>query len=204
MAILVDQPLWTFRDEKWSHLVSDSNYDELHHFANRLGIRRIGFQGDHYDLPERLLASAMAQGAQQVDSRDLVRRLREANLRKSPKHQAWTPLARLGQTSVEHASQQVLDALRSDSSDGRDLALIVEGIWDKFAGAARRFEQVFALSTTTQIAVAFDTATHLADLGDLLHLTTLTGAADRSGRAEVWVTPTDLHTAVDVLLTRSA
>ena len=38
MALLIDKPLWQFRGEKWSHLVSDESYDELHGFAKKLGI----------------------------------------------------------------------------------------------------------------------------------------------------------------------
>ena len=33
MAILIDKPLWWHRGERWSHLVSDVSYDELHAFV---------------------------------------------------------------------------------------------------------------------------------------------------------------------------
>lgn len=81
MTILVDRARWLWRGERWSHLVSDHDLDELHDFATRLGVRRLAFQGDHYDLPQRRLDHAIDLGAQLVDSRDLVRRLREAGLR---------------------------------------------------------------------------------------------------------------------------
>lgn len=84
MAILIDKPIWPFRGEKWSHLVSDVSYDELHDFAQKLGIPRRAFQGDHYDLPERWWDDAVALGAEPTDPRDLVRRLRAAGLRLSP------------------------------------------------------------------------------------------------------------------------
>lgn len=80
--ILIDPPLWRWRGQRWSHLVSDSDYDELHVFAARLGLQRSWFQGDHYDLPDRLWDEAVALGAHQVSSRDLVRRLRAAGLRR--------------------------------------------------------------------------------------------------------------------------
>lgn len=86
MAILIDKPLWWFRGERWSHLVSDVSYDELHTFAEGLGIPRRVFQGDHYDLPERYWQQAVDAGAEPTDSRVLVRRLREAGLRQRKKH----------------------------------------------------------------------------------------------------------------------
>ena len=52
MAVLIDEPIWWFKGRRWSHLVSDVSYDELHAFAERAGIPRRGFQGDHYDVPE--------------------------------------------------------------------------------------------------------------------------------------------------------
>lgn len=84
MAILIDQARWWHRDEKWCHLVSDTSYDELHEFAQGVGIPRRGFQGDHYDVPERYRQVMIDAGAIEVDSRDLVRRLRRAGLRLSP------------------------------------------------------------------------------------------------------------------------
>lgn len=84
MAILIDQARWWHRDEKWCHLVSDTSYQELHEFAQAVGIPRRGFQGDHYDIPERYRQAMIDAGAVEVDSRDLVRRLRRAGLRLSP------------------------------------------------------------------------------------------------------------------------
>lgn len=80
--IVVDRPVWRWRGRRWSHLASDTGYDELHDFAAQLGLRREWFQGDHYDLPEHLWDHAVALGATPVDSRDLVRRLRDAGLRR--------------------------------------------------------------------------------------------------------------------------
>ncbi len=84
MAILIDKPLWWFRGERWSHLVSDVSYDELHAFVEQLGVPRRAFQGDHYDIPERYWQACVDLGAEPTDSRVLVRRLRDAGLRKRP------------------------------------------------------------------------------------------------------------------------
>jgi hypothetical protein len=83
-VILVDDPLWLWRGRRWCHLVSDESADELHAFAGQLGIPRHVFQGDHYDLPEDHRASAVELGATEVGSRELVRRLRAAGLRRPP------------------------------------------------------------------------------------------------------------------------
>lgn len=81
MTILVDQAIWLWRGRRWAHLVSDASYEELHIFAGRLGIPRHGFQGDHYDIPDYLHPTAIAEGAVLVDCRILARRLRAAGLR---------------------------------------------------------------------------------------------------------------------------
>ena len=86
MAILVDTPIWPFRGRLWCHLVSDTSYDELHVLAEALGIPRRGFQGDHYDLPEEMLAAAIALGAQPVSGRELITRLRASGLRRPHRH----------------------------------------------------------------------------------------------------------------------
>ena len=85
MTILIDKPLWHFKGEKFSHLVSDSSFEELHNFAIKLGIPERAFHGDHYDIPERFWQSAIDLGATETDSRDLVRRLRKAGLRRAYK-----------------------------------------------------------------------------------------------------------------------
>ena len=83
-VILVDDALWSWRGRQWCHLVSDESHDELHAFAAGLGIPRQVFQGDHYDLPEDHRARAVKLGATEVGSRELVRRLRAAGLRRRP------------------------------------------------------------------------------------------------------------------------
>lgn len=84
MTILMDEARWWFRGRKWCHLVSDESLDELHAFADANGIPRRGFQGDHYDVPEEYRDRLAAAGAEVVESRELVRRLRHAGLRLTP------------------------------------------------------------------------------------------------------------------------
>jgi hypothetical protein len=84
MAILIDEARWWHRGRRWCHLVSDVSLDELHAFAGANSIPRRGFQGDHYDIPEELRPDLIAAGAQVVESRELLRRLRGAGLRLTP------------------------------------------------------------------------------------------------------------------------
>ena len=82
MAVLVDDAIWPFRDRRWAHLVSDASFDELHAFAERLGLPPRAFHRDHYDVPAELRDDAIALGAQPVSSREIVRRLQAAGLRR--------------------------------------------------------------------------------------------------------------------------
>lgn len=84
MAILIDPPRWWLHDRCWSHLASDISLGELHDFAERVGIPRRGFHGDHYDVPEEYRDELLAAGAIPVESRELLRRLRAAGLRLTP------------------------------------------------------------------------------------------------------------------------
>jgi Protein of unknown function (DUF4031) len=80
--ILIDPPLVPSRGRLWSHLASDTSYDELHAFARGLGIPERGFDRDHYDVPEEWYDGALAAGAVPVTSRELIVRLRGAGLRR--------------------------------------------------------------------------------------------------------------------------
>jgi hypothetical protein len=83
VALLIDDPVWPWRGRRWSHLVSDVSYDELHAFVQgELGIPRRAFQGDHYDVPEELHDIAIAAGAEAVGGRELLSRLMAAGLRR--------------------------------------------------------------------------------------------------------------------------
>ncbi|ETK36360.1 DUF4031 domain-containing protein [Microbispora sp. ATCC PTA-5024] len=83
MAVLIDRPNWPGpRGLLWSHLVSDGSYEELHAFARVLGVPVRAFDRDHYDVPETVYDRALALGAEAVSSGELVRRLRDAGLRR--------------------------------------------------------------------------------------------------------------------------
>ncbi len=83
MTVLVDPAVWPWRGRVWAHLVSDRSYEELHEFADRLGVPRRAFQGDHYDIPAELREQALALGAEAVPARVLLARLQAAGLRRS-------------------------------------------------------------------------------------------------------------------------
>ncbi|MCU1352154.1 MAG: hypothetical protein JWM05_1363 [Acidimicrobiales bacterium] len=82
--ILVDQPIWSARGRRWAHMVSDADVEELHAFAARVGLPPRAFHLDHYDLPAQWWDRAVELGAHPVDPRELVRRLRDAGLRRRP------------------------------------------------------------------------------------------------------------------------
>lgn len=81
MVILIDPPAWPAHGTLWSHLISDSDYDELHEFAGRLRVPRRGFDLDHYDVPASKYELALTLGAQAVSAKEVVHRLRNAGLR---------------------------------------------------------------------------------------------------------------------------
>ena len=66
MAVYVDDAVTLWRGHRWAHLMADS-LDELHAFAQRLGVPRGKFQdktsGAHYDVPAPLREAAIGLGA---------------------------------------------------------------------------------------------------------------------------------------------
>ena len=82
MTLLIDPPNAAGHGRLWSHLASDASYDELHVFAAALGIPRRGFDRDHYDIPAERYDSVVAAGVTPVSSRELIRRLTAAGLRR--------------------------------------------------------------------------------------------------------------------------
>ena len=86
MAILVDPATWPARDRLWCHLVSDVSFDELHSFAARVGMPERAFHRDHYDVPAERRDEVVEAGALPVTSRELVRRITAAGLRRRKQH----------------------------------------------------------------------------------------------------------------------
>jgi hypothetical protein len=81
-VILIDPPIWPAHGRLWSHLVSDVSFDELHAFAKASSVPPRGFDRDHYDVPDHMYAALVAAGAVPVSTRELVRRLTVAGLRR--------------------------------------------------------------------------------------------------------------------------
>jgi predicted kinase len=79
MAILVDElreyPGVELPFTVWCHMATDGTFEELHEFAARLGLRRAWFQRDHYDLPAHGRTAAVALGAEEVATSELLRRM---------------------------------------------------------------------------------------------------------------------------------
>jgi len=83
MAILIDSfyngargPI-RYWHRRCGHLVSDSSIEELHEFAENLGLRREWFQQKnipHYDLTGFVYDLAIERGAILVSSREIVKR----------------------------------------------------------------------------------------------------------------------------------
>lgn len=82
MTLYVDPPTWPGHGQLWSHLVSDTSFEELHDFAAGIGLPRRAFDRDHYDVVADRLETVRAAGAQLVSSRELVAVLHRAGLRR--------------------------------------------------------------------------------------------------------------------------
>ena len=80
--ILIDPPSVPRWGRMWSHLASDTCYEEVHAFAAAHGVPERGWDRDHYDVPAELHDTLVAAGAWPVSSRELVTRLRGAGLRR--------------------------------------------------------------------------------------------------------------------------
>ncbi|CAN5297774.1 hypothetical protein BH24ACT9_BH24ACT9_12150 [soil metagenome] len=88
VAILVDAPVWPYRDRRWAHLVSDVSFAELHVFAQQMHLPERAFHRDHYDLPAERHTEAIELGAAPVSGRELLAALRRAGLRRPPLRRA--------------------------------------------------------------------------------------------------------------------
>jgi muramoyltetrapeptide carboxypeptidase len=82
VTLLIDPPNAEGHGRLWSHLASDTSFEELHDFARSLGIPERGFDRDHYDVPAEWYDDVVAAGAEPVSSRELIARLHAAGLRR--------------------------------------------------------------------------------------------------------------------------
>nr|WP_202433392.1 MULTISPECIES: DUF4031 domain-containing protein [unclassified Streptomyces] len=82
VTVYIDPPTWPGHGRLWSHLVSDVSFEELHAFAAAIGCPPRAFERDHYDVPEAHYADAVRAGALEVGSKEIVRRLTDAGLRR--------------------------------------------------------------------------------------------------------------------------
>ena len=82
MSVLIDPPAWYGHGRQWSHLASDTSYEELHAFAARIGLPPRAFERDHYDVVAERYDAALAAGARPATSREIVQRLQAAGLRR--------------------------------------------------------------------------------------------------------------------------
>ena len=76
--VYVDSSRWRLGRMHMCHMIADT-VDELHDMADRLGMKRERFQGDHYDICKSNRVRAITMGAIEVNSRIIVqirRRLR--------------------------------------------------------------------------------------------------------------------------------
>ena len=95
MTVYIDPPTWPGHGRVWSHLISDVSYDELHAFAEELGAPRRAFErdlpqsrlrstgGTPIDIPSHRYRDAVRAGAAEVSSREVVRLLYGAGLRRA-------------------------------------------------------------------------------------------------------------------------
>jgi len=87
MAVYVDDAIWDWRGCKWCHLLADDT-DELHRFANRLGLHRTSYQGPpktsapHYDLTAYERRRAIALGATVCDRAGIVAVARQVRVKR--------------------------------------------------------------------------------------------------------------------------
>jgi 8-oxo-dGTP pyrophosphatase MutT (NUDIX family) len=114
MAIWIDPPSWPAHGRLWSHLVSDTSYDELHAFALSAGLPARGFDGDHFDVPQEMYDVLVSRGARPIEGRELARLLRASGLR-FQKRKGERPLAAyrnvLPHVEAEHTLHLVASSL---------------------------------------------------------------------------------------------
>lgn len=86
MAVYVDLPLHRLGRMRMSHMVADTS-EELLAMASRIGVKRCWLQhanepGEHFDVCIAKRKLAVAAGAVEVSSREIVGLIRERRARK--------------------------------------------------------------------------------------------------------------------------
>jgi len=77
MIYVDDLQSYPHKREKWCHMATDGDRDELHAFAQKIGLKRHWFQGGrlpHYDITTKMRAVAIYHGAIEVNSIALYRK----------------------------------------------------------------------------------------------------------------------------------
>ena len=70
--IYVDDARIYARGKNWYHLMSDTDGDEIHRFARKIGLKRHWFHKDHYDVTLPMKIRAIQAGAEPCTVMDLV------------------------------------------------------------------------------------------------------------------------------------
>ncbi len=80
MAVYVDRATNPYRRMKMCHMIADTEV-ELHLMAHIIGVKRKWFQKDasfpHYDICKAKRALAIENGAEEVNRKELVLKMRE-------------------------------------------------------------------------------------------------------------------------------
>ena len=79
MTVYVDNAKIKYRGSSRHHLMADSR-QELHEFAQRIGLKRCWFQRDHYDVTSYIRRKAVLAGAIEVSSEYLIGLRRQKRL----------------------------------------------------------------------------------------------------------------------------
>jgi Protein of unknown function (DUF4031) len=153
VSILIDDPIWSWRHERWAHLASDASVEELHEFAGRLGLRRLAFQGDHYDVPASLRDRALVLGAAPVSSRELVRRLRASGLRRRAGSVVWQRVL-----VADAAAMGEIDGLLAGAFEPPVAADLGEAIRAALGASAPEAMSIMGFVSAERAAVALELA----------------------------------------------